>query len=149
MAVGLTLTACSIVAPFEGKPASLVDADTTGSIVSRNGLKLASPLPLIEPVSLLSPKLDVEDWRRAKAALATALDPQGNGGHVGWDNSASGAKGSFMPAGDAFLVKDEICRKFIAMLAAKEPEQWFEGNACRISVNDWEIKDVKPGKKSG
>jgi surface antigen len=49
------------------------------------------------PKSSLAGILDAEDWRRAKAALSTALDPQGNGSLVGWDNPDSGNKGSFTP----------------------------------------------------
>jgi hypothetical protein len=65
------------------------------------GCSMAFPIsPLILPVSKedaagTAPKpslaglLDPEDSRRAKAALSTALDPQGNGS-LGWDNPASG-----------------------------------------------------------
>ncbi|MGH6800680.1 MAG: RT0821/Lpp0805 family surface protein [Methylocella sp.] len=58
--------------------------------------------------------LDAEDWRRAKAALSTALDPQGNGSLVGWDNPDSGNKGSFTPVGKPFPMEAGICRVFLA-----------------------------------
>jgi surface antigen len=45
----------------------------------------------------LSPHLNEEDWRRAKAALAVALDPQGPGTQVSWDNPDTAMKGSFTP----------------------------------------------------
>ena len=50
----------------------------------------ASPSPL-------SPELGEEDWRRAKAALAVALDPQGAGARVSWDNPDTDAEGRLHP----------------------------------------------------
>ncbi|MCA3563844.1 MAG: hypothetical protein IOC90_12495 [Methylocystis sp.] len=133
--------------PFEKTAGSLVGADgepPTGSIALR-----ASREAALAPgqVSVFSPKLDVEDWRRARAALATALDPQGNGGHVRWENPESKNKGSFAPIGNAFLVRDDICRVYVAMVAAGDPEQWFQGTACRLSANEWLIKDAMPWKR--
>ena len=98
---------------------------------------------------MFSPKIDEEDWRRAKAALATALDPQGNGGNVRWENTESGAKGSFASVGGPFLVKDNICRSFVAMVSVKEPDQWFQGSACRLSPTEWQIRDAQSAKKPG
>ncbi len=133
--------------PFERAPASAVAADsdiTTGSIAPRPPKEIALPPGQVSP---FSPKLDEEDWRRARAAMATALDPQGNGGHVGWDNADSGNKGSFAATGNPFLIKDDICRSFVAMVSLKEPDLWFQGNACRASATEWAIKDVTAWKK--
>src|ERR1700730_5386323 len=58
--------------------------------------------------------LNTEDWRRAKAALSTALNPQGNDSVVGWDNPDSGNKGSFAPVGKAYPLNSKICRVFFA-----------------------------------
>jgi surface antigen len=141
------LAACSLTMPFEDRSAAtLADADITGSITPR-----APKPPELAPgqASPFSPKLDDEDWRRQKAALATALDPQGNGATVRWENGASGAKGAFSAGGDAYLVKDEICRAFEGGVTAGEPEQWFQGVACRVSLGEWAIKDVKPGRRPG
>jgi len=110
------------------------DPDITGSIKPR----FASPL---------SPVLDEEDWRRARAALAVALDPQGNGKAVSWGNPDSGLKGSFTPVGTAFVQKDEICRAFLADLTAGSGQSWLQGSACRSNPDDWSVKDVKPWTK--
>ncbi len=133
--------------PFERAPASVIAADAniaTGSITPRPPREVPLPPGQVSP---FSPKLDEEDWRRARAAMATALDPQGNGGHVLWDNTDSGNKGSFAPVGNPFLIKDDICRSFVAMVSLKEPDQWFQGNACRVSASDWTIKDMTAAKK--
>jgi hypothetical protein len=135
--------------PFERTPASAVAAEAdmaTGSITPRPPKEVPLPPGQVSP---FSPRLDEEDWRRARAAMATALDPQGNGGHVRWDNGDSGNKGSFEPVGNPFLIKDEICRNFVAMVSLKEPDQWFQGSACRVTASEWAIKDVAATKKPG
>jgi surface antigen len=147
LAAGTLSAACGIMAPFERTPVSTIASDaelTTGSITPR--LPKAASLPPGQ-VSPFSPKLDEEDWRRARAAMATALDPQGNGGQARWENTDSGHRGTFSAVGDAFIIKDEICRTYVAMVTAKEPEQWFQGTACRVSANEWLIKDHKDWKK--
>lgn len=98
-------------------------------------------------VSPLSPDLNEEDWRRAKAALAVALDPQGAGTQVSWDNPDTTHKGTFAPSSTPFVRNDEICRSFSAHLASATVAS-FDGTACRPSGGDWAIKDLKPGKSA-
>jgi surface antigen len=96
-------------------------------------------------VTPLSADLDGEDWRRAKAALAVALDPQGPGTLVSWDNPATTMKGTFTPMGAPFVKNDEICRSFSAHLSGPSAAS-LQGMACRPSGGEWAIKDVKPLK---
>jgi surface antigen len=98
-------------------------------------------------VSPLSPELAAEDWRRAKGALAIALDPQGSGASVSWDNPDTDSKGNFAPVGQPFVNTDEICRAFLATLTAKGNATSLQGTACRPSGGEWAIKDVKPWRK--
>lgn len=93
----------------------------------------------------LSPDLNDEDWRRAKAALGLALDPQGPGTQVSWDNPASAARGTFVPTGAPFVKNDEICRAFAAQLAGSLAAN-LHGTACRPSGGEWAIKEIKPAK---
>ena len=128
--VGLMGGACSISMPI----GSLVeDQSATGSVKAA-------------PASPLSADLGPEDWRRAKGALAVALDPQGNGGLVSWDNPDSGFKGAFTPVGHPFVKGDEICRAFVAALGRAGRNAALEGTACRLSGAEWAIKAVKPAK---
>jgi surface antigen len=91
--------------------------------------------------------LEPEDWRRAKAALSTALDPQGNGSLVGWDNPDSGNKGTFTPVGKAYPLNAGICRVFLAELVRKGDEQSLQGTACLEKQGEWTIAEAKPWKK--
>lgn len=124
--------ACSMSFPI----ASLVpEGETTGSIAP----KTASPL---------SAELGPEDWRRAKGALAVALDPQGNGSSVAWDNPETDMKGSFVPVGQPFVKTDEVCRAFLASVVGQSATSSLQGTACRPSGGEWDIKDVKPWRKA-
>ena len=100
------------------------------------------------PKSALAGLLDAEDWRRAKAALSTALDPQGNGSLVGWDNPDSGNKGSFIPVGKPFPLEAGICRVFLAEVDCKGDEHPMQGTACSDKRGEWTIAEAKPWKKS-
>ena len=71
--------------------------------------------------------------------MAVALDPQGSGTAVTWDNPASSHKGSFTPNGAPFVENNEICRAFKADMTVKEETQNFMGKACRPSGEDWNI----------
>jgi surface antigen len=123
------LAGCSMSFPIS--PLMSSREDTTGTV------------PKTPIASLLEP----EDWRRAKAALSTALDPQGNGAFVGWDNPDSGNKGSFTPMGKAYPLNSGICRVFLAKLDRKGDEQSIEGTACSEKGGDWTIAEAKPWKK--
>ena len=92
-------------------------------------------------------ELDAEDKRRAFAALATALDPQGEGAVVNWENPQTGAKGGFTPVGHAYPIDGKVCRAFLADVGAKEREQRLQGTACRESTNDWTISEIGPWRK--
>lgn len=116
------------------------------SLVAEEPTETASIAPKI--ISPLSPELGAEDWRRAKAAMATALDPQGNGSQVSWDNPESTMKGTFTPVGQPFVKNDEICRAFLTNVTGQTSVASLQGTACRPSGGDWAIKDVRPFKKT-
>lgn len=126
--LGCALGACSVT------PSSDAKVESTGSI-KRND------------ASLLSADLGQEDWRRAKGALMTALDPQGNGAPVKWDNPDSNISGTFTPVGQPYVQSDEICRAFLATINFPGRESSLQGTACKLSADEWQLKDVKPWRK--
>jgi surface antigen len=95
----------------------------------------------------LADRLDAEDWRRAKAALSTALDPHGDGSLVGWENPSSGNKGSFIPVGNPYPSETRICRVFLAKVDRKGNEESMQGTACADKQGEWTIAESKPWKK--
>jgi surface antigen len=128
--IALSAGGCSLVVGVVGLEDE--EPQTTGSLPTHAG-------------RILSPDLNEEDWRRAKAALGVALDPQGAGTQVSWDNPASSMKGSFTPTGAPFVKDDQICRPFSSALSGPTTAS-LHGTACRPSGGEWVIKDVKPAK---
>jgi surface antigen len=128
--LGGGLSGCSIAVP------SLSDerVETTGSIGRTDG-------------SPLSPDLGQEDWRRAKGALAIALDPQGNGSAVKWDNPESGIGGTVTPVAQPFVKQNEVCRTFIATIDFPGRTSSLQGTACKPSSDEWQIHEVRPWRK--
>lgn len=98
-------------------------------------------------VSPLSPDLGQEDWRRAKGSLAIALDPQGNGSAVKWDNPDSEVSGTFTPVAQPYVRANEICRAFLATIAFPGRTSSLQGTACRLSGDEWRLQDVKPWRR--
>lgn len=87
--------------------------------------------------------LGAEDWRRAQAALAVALDPQGNGRPVKWDNPETRLRGSVNPTGLPYVAEDEVCRDFLASVIAPDRSRFLRGTGCKPSGGTWELKRVR------
>jgi surface antigen len=132
-------TACALAACSFSMPLSPFGS-TTDPVVTGS----------IGPISPLDPSLDQEDWRRARAALAVALDPQGNGARAGWENPETGRSGDFEAASRAFVRDDRVCRDFTAQLSLESgDERRLRGSACRFSENLWRVDDVAPDQTGG
>ena len=132
------LAGCSIAVPMASEPSAMwssphAPTDVTGAI------------PKTQPK--LSRALDLEDQRRAIAAMSTALDPQGSGASVNWDNPQTGAKGSFTPIGQPYPLQGMICRAFHADIAVNETQESVQGAACREKTAEWGLTEVRPLKK--
>jgi hypothetical protein len=132
LALAQALAACSLVGP------AATDFEATGSI--------AAPPPAPRKPALPA-ALDEEDRRRALGALAIALDPQGNGTTVQWDNPVSKAHGSMTPTGFAYPENDLICRPFSAQFQTSSGPQSAQGSACRDKSAQWTLAELKLAKK--
>lgn len=129
------LAGCAIGPSFEGDASGAIDRQPTGTIAAR---------PTAAPA--LPGSLDEEDRRRAMGALAIALDPQGNGAPVHWDNPQSKAHGQIAPVGYAFPNKSLVCRKFTAQVVTAKGAREASGSACRDKNADWTLAELKPNK---
>ena len=128
------LAGCAVATPLEGG----IDTQPTGSI--------SAPPPQGDAASHLPAALDEEDRRRVLGALAIALDPQGNGASVRWDNPMSKAQGDITPIGFAYPSKDLICRRFSARFEIPAGAHVEEGSACRDKNAQWKIAELQPAK---
>ncbi len=135
LALALLSSGCSLTMNIPGFGDT--EDETTGSISPPQSATFAIPL-------------DDEDWRRANAALSLAVDPQGAGLPVNWDNPASKRHGRFEPTGGLAVVGNTVCRPFRAMVMQKPHEKivarevTHEGQACRTGPSEWAMRDVKP-----
>lgn len=128
------LGACSFAIPALTASAP---EDTTGSIVPAAA------------ADRLFPELGPEETRRTRAALAVALDPQGNGQPVKWDNPESGLRGEIAPNGSPFVEADEVCRNFTTTLeGGSGAARTAAGHACRLSGEDWILRTLRPVRRS-
>ncbi len=90
--------------------------------------------------------LDEEDRRRETAALATALDPQGDGATVKWDNVKSGDHGAITAMGKAYSADGKVCRAFTSELRQGDASRKLKGTACAESAGEWKVREAKPFK---
>jgi hypothetical protein len=135
LALALLSAGCSLTMNIPGFGGA--EEETTASVSPPHASAFAIPL-------------DEEDWRRANAALSLAVDPQGAGLPVSWDNPASRRHGLFEPAGGLAVVGNTVCRPFRALVVQKQHEKIVprevahEGQACRTGPGQWAMRDVKP-----
>lgn len=143
--LALANAGCSVSFPILGLSSKAEDevVQTTSSTLPARGSLRPGAL------ASLSAEIGPEDMRRADGAMAVALDPQGNGAAVSWDNPQSGIKGAFTPVGGPFLRADEICRAFIASVQTQSRPVKLQGTACRPSGGEWTVKDTQPWKGLG
>lgn len=140
IAAGLVVAACAgcsgPVLSFQTKEAPAAPEPlVTGSIAKRP--------------TRFGPDLGDEDWRRAHNALATALDPQGNGRPVKWDNPETAMRGSVNPTGLPYVAGDEICRDFLATVVTGGDGgrgRFLRGTGCKLTGGDWELKRLRSAK---
>ena len=120
----MSAAGCSLSFPLAG---SKTDDMPTGSID--------------RTAAILPPSLDREDLRRAKAAMAVTLDPQGNGARAGWRNPQTGAHGTFAAAAPPFADHDRVCRRFWGEVTpAGGGERRVTGSACREGDGVWVVQ---------
>jgi surface antigen len=150
LGLGLGAGACSVTWPMFSQATAPDPVLTTASLPANAARPNADSSSLArQNLPSLSDHLGPEDIRRASGAMALALDPQGNGSPVNWDNSESKSAGRFTPVGGPFLKDDEVCRAFLAQISTLMDKHALQGTACRPSGGDWAIRDLKPWKQPG
>ena len=76
------------------------------------------------------------------------LARSGEDASVPWQNPNSGAGGNITPLATAYSEGGMPCRDFLASYAHGGSEDWLQGAACRTSQGNWEVKSLKPLKRS-
>lgn len=138
LALGLATSGCS----FSYQLGSLFGKDEekpeyTGSISPKPGLA-ATP----------AASTDDGDMAYARAAAAEVLGRDSKDASAPWSNPKTGARGTVTPLATAYTQDGFTCRDFLASYVRKGSEAWLQGEACRVHHGKWEVRKLKPWKKS-
>jgi hypothetical protein len=115
------------------------DGDQTGSITR--------PGDPLRHVADASPPSE-GDLAYARAAAADVLAHNGKDSSVPWQNPTTGAGGNITPLASAYTEGGQPCRDFLASYVHGGSQDWLQGAACRTSEGRWEVKSLKPLKRS-
>jgi surface antigen len=88
------------------------------------------------------------DLAYARAAATQALAIDGKTASVPWENPQTGARGTVTPIAAAYTQDGFVCRDFLASYVRQGAESWLQGEGCRIHQGKWEIRAMRPWKKS-
>ena len=88
------------------------------------------------------------DLAYARAAASEALAHSGKDQSVPWQNPHTGASGNITPLETSYTDGGQRCRDFLASYAHGAAQEWLQGTACRTSQGSWDVKSLKPLKRS-
>jgi surface antigen len=128
--IGVAASACSYRL---GGSLAKEDPDQTGTVTPA---RAANNLP---------PEADLAI---AKAAVHDVLTRGGEGASTPWENPRSGARGTVTPIASAYNQDGFVCHDFLASYVREGSESWMQGEACRIHRGKWEVKSLRPLKKT-
>jgi hypothetical protein len=111
-------------------------SDTTGSITPPPGAKAADELP------------PAADLAFARAAVKEVLLRGAKDASQPWENPATGARGTVTPIAQAYANGDQTCHDFLASYVNGPKEAWLQGEACKPRKGNWEVRSMKPWKRS-
>ena len=141
LAAGLTLAlaggGCSIsTSQLDSVYASADKLDSTGTITPAPALARAGELP------------PDGDLAYARAAVSDVLTRGGKDASAPWENPRTGARGTVTPIASAYTQDGQTCRDFLASYVAGNSQSWMQGEACKQDKGVWEIRALKPWKRS-
>jgi surface antigen len=137
MTLGLAAGGCSISGSQLDSMFGAVDkSDTTGSITPPPGTKEVAQLP------------PAGDLVFARAAASDVLTRGGKDASAPWENPRTGARGTVTPIASAYTQDGRTCRDFLASYVQGNSQSWMQGEACKQSQGPWEVRALKPWKRS-
>lgn len=104
---------------------------------------------ILSPSSPEGPGLPpASDLVYAKVAASEVMKSGAADASLPWQNPASGARGTVMPVASAYEVEGALCRDFVASYVAEGAESWMQGEACRASRGEWEVRKLRAWRRS-
>jgi 17 kDa outer membrane surface antigen len=110
--------------------------NTTGSVTHPPGAKGAGELP------------PAGDLAYARAAASDVLSRGGKDASAPWENPRTGARGTVTPIASAYTQDGQTCRDFLASYVSGRSQAWMQGEACKREKGIWEVRALKPWKRS-
>lgn len=152
----LGLGGCGLpIITFQGEETAAAGAETAKVGFAKDTLAKGGPVEEPATTGSIDRKplgfgadLGAEDWRRASAALAVALDPQGNGRPVKWDNPETTLRGSVNPTGLPYVANELVCRDFLASVISPAGSRFVRGTGCKPSGGEWGLTRIRAAKSS-
>jgi surface antigen len=89
-----------------------------------------------------------QDLALAKAAVHEVLSRGDQDTSLPWENPRTGARGTVTPIASAYTQDGFTCRDFLASYVRAGSESWLQGEACRIHQGKWEVKALRPLKRT-
>jgi surface antigen len=144
VSVGLACTGCAVSNQFGsllgGQPDDskvFAKADTTGSVPPPAGGETGN--------GNLPPEADLVFTR---AAVSDVLTRGGKTISAPWENPRTGARGTVTPVASAYAKDGVTCHDFLASYLRSGSEAWLQGEACRAQKGRWEVRSMRPWKRS-
>ncbi len=135
LVLGLMTGGCAVSGLFGmSKDDALAKGETTGSI--QPSAKLSTGLP---------PETDLVHTR---SAITEVLSMGRKDFSTSWENPDSGARGTVTPIAAAYQQDGATCHDFLASHINGRSETWMRGEACQQPQGRWEVKMLKPWKRS-
>ena len=88
------------------------------------------------------------DLAFARAAAGEMLKRNEKNASLPWENPKSGARGTVTPLASAYTQDGQTCRNFLASYVNGSVESWLQGEACKQPKGAWEVRTLKPWKRS-
>ena len=140
-ALALASGACSMpIGSLNGKDEDKTVADRTGSIA-------ATPAAATPAQTVAEPPAEA-DLVIARATVSEVLGRGGKDTSAPWENPKTGARGTVTPVASAYTQDGFTCRDFLASYVRAGSEAWLQGEACRTHHGRWEVRKLKPWKRS-
>ncbi|HEY4982950.1 MAG TPA: RT0821/Lpp0805 family surface protein [Pseudolabrys sp.] len=138
MAAALALAGggCSMSGQFDTVFGGGDKSDQTASITPPPGTKQVSNLP---------PDADLAF---ARVAVSEVLSRRAKDASVPWENPRSGARGTVTAIASAYTQDGQTCRDFLASYVNGSSQAWLQGEACKQRKGAWEVRTLKPWKRS-
>jgi hypothetical protein len=136
LASALAAGGCSMSSQLDSFFGNGDSTDTTGSITPPPGTKEVDKLP------------PDGDLAYARAAASEVLRRDEKDASLPWENPESGARGTVTPIASAYTQDGHVCRNFLASYVNGSDQAWLQGEACKQSRGAWEVRSLKPWKRS-